>query len=90
MSRASWMFCAALVACSVACAPDASFTKLLDPEPSVEDTARPPEPEGDTAAPPPPECPSTDGVSATSVERDATCRAEPNQEPMLILSLIHI
>ena len=66
----------------VACAPDASFTKLADPEPAAEDTGRPPAPEPDTGTAPLPECPTTDGVSATSVDKDATCKAEPVMRPL--------
>ena len=71
-----------LLASAAACAPDASFTKLADPEPAAEDTGQPPAPEVDTGTAPLPECPATDGVSATSVDKDITCKAEPDMRPL--------
>ena len=71
-----------LLAGASACTPDASFTKLADPEPAAEDTGQPPAPELDTGTAPLPECPTTEGVSATSVGKDITCKAEPDMHPL--------
>ncbi|HCH66335.1 MAG TPA: hypothetical protein DFR83_26260 [Deltaproteobacteria bacterium] len=59
-----------------ACKQDASFTPLMDPLPSVEDTSAPPTSSDDSSVEPPPdpECPEPGVVSAAPATRNTECR----------------
>ena len=82
----------ALAALSLAgCRQDAGFTKLLEPEPSAEDTSAPPEEvEVEVADEPEPTCDDPGLVPASVATVDESCRNEPEQtefEPVIEWSM---